>query len=288
MSTTAVTIGDLTFDVTFDVTFDGPEGGEPVVLLHGWPQDASSWAPVATRLAATGLRTIVPDQRGYSPGARPEGVEHYRTDTLAEDVVAIADALGYETFHLVGHDWGAAVAWVVAARHGDRLRSLTAVSVPHLAAYGEALATDPDAQQRATYIGLLRQPGKAEEVLLENDAARLRAMYGGALSTEAENAYVDRFSQPGAMTGALNWYRAMGADLASTPPVNVPTTFVWGNDDLAIGRYGAERCGNHVTADYRFVEVEDGHWLPDTQTDLLVEEILARTSGWSGSGPEAS
>lgn len=261
---------------TFDVDIDGPEDARPVILLHGWPQDRRSWRAVTERLNEVGLRTIVPDQRGYSPGARPEGVEHYTTAALADDVVAIADALGIERFDLVGHDWGAAVAWVVAGAHPDRLRSLTTVSVPHLAAYAEALTQDADAQERATYIGLLRQPGKAEEILLEHDGQRLRAMYQGAVRSEDEDAYVDRFGAPGALTATLNWYRAMGAELSSTPPTTVPTTFVWGTDDLAIGRYGADRCADFVTADYRFVEVDGGHWLPDTQPDLLFTEISAR------------
>lgn len=272
MTLEAVTVGDLTFDVAVDGAPDGP----PILLLHGWPQDRRSWDRVAARLVDAGYRTIAPDQRGYSPGARPEGVEAYRTTTLAEDVIAIADALDLSSFTLVGHDWGAAVAWLVASTHPDRIDGLVAVSVPHLAAYGEALAQDEDAQARATYIGLLRQPGKAEEVLLDGDGARLRSMYQGAVSAADEDAYVDRLSEPGALTATLNWYRAMGPELATTPPTAVPTTFVWGSQDLAIGRYGAERCADHVTGDYRFVEVEAGHWLPDTHPDLLADEILAR------------
>lgn len=270
-----VEVGELTFDV--DVA--GPENGTPVMLLHGWPQDRRSWRGVASRLADEGLRVIVPDQRGYSPGARPLEVSAYRTSVLAQDVVDIAAALGHDRFHLVGHDWGAAVAWVVATAHASHVLSLTAVSVPHLAAYGQALTVDPDQQQRAAYIGLLRQEGRAERVLLEDDAARLRAMYGGDLDPADEQAYAEHFQQPGALTASINWYRAMGPELGSTPDVTVPTTFVWGSDDLALGRYGAERTRDHVTGDYRFVEVPGGHWLPDTHPDLLAQEILARVRG---------
>lgn len=273
MTTHQVTVDG---DLVLDVHVDGPADGRPVVLLHGWPQDARSWRGVAERLHAAGLRTIAPDQRGYSPGARPAGVAAYATTTLADDVVAMASALGIAEFDLVGHDWGAAVAWVLATRHADRIRTLTAVSVPHLAAYGEALAVDEDAQTRGTYIGLLRQPGKAEEVLLEHDGARLRAMYQGAVDRADEDAYIDRLSEPGALTATLNWYRAMGPELSATPHVTVPTTFIWGADDLAIGRYGAERCGDHVDADYRFVEVAGGHWLPDTHPDLVAAEVESR------------
>src|SRR5690349_7295349 len=130
-----VAVGDL----TFDVRTDGPEDGVPTLLLHGFPETSASWTAVVPRLTEAGLRIVAPDQRGYSPGARPEGVEHYAIDRLAADVVGVADAQGWDTFHLVGHDWGAAVAWYVAAHHSDRLRSLTALSVPHLAAYNRAL-----------------------------------------------------------------------------------------------------------------------------------------------------
>lgn len=268
--TTPVHVHDLTFDVRDDGT------GDPVILLHGWPESSRSWQGVVERLMPSGLRLVRPDQRGYSPGARPTEVSAYGTDVLADDVLAIADRLGIDDFHLVGHDWGAAVAWHLSAHHPERIRTLTALSVPHLAAYGEALLNDPDAQARAAYIRLLRTPGKAEEVLLADDAARLRAMYQGALPTEDEDAYVAMLSAPGALTATLNWYRAMAGDLRHTPAVSVPTTFVWGADDLAIGRAGAERTADFVTGDYRFVEVDGGHWLLEQETELVASEILRR------------
>lgn len=271
--TTPVTVGDL----TFDVRTLGPQDGRPVVLLHGFPENSLSWSAVAARLADEGLRVIAPDQRGYSPGARPAGVESYTTDALAGDVVGIADALGLETFHLVGHDWGAAVGWVVAAHHAERLRTFTAVSVPHLAAYGAALAGDPDQQQRGSYIELLRQAGRAEDLLLADDARRLRAMYGGIVPDSQVASYVGQLSEPGALTAALSWYRAMRSDLGSLPATTVPTTYVWSDEDMAIGRTGAERCGDFVDADFRFVELTGiSHWIPEEAPDSLAEAILVR------------
>jgi pimeloyl-ACP methyl ester carboxylesterase len=274
--TTPVMVGDL----TFDVRTVGDENGEPVVLLHGFPENSLSWSGVAPLLAGAGLRVIAPDQRGYSPGARPVDVEAYSTDVLADDVVGLADALGIGAFHLVGHDWGAAVSWVTAVRHRERLRTLTAVSVPHLAAYGAALRSDADQQQRASYIGLLRQAGKAEHVLLKDDAQRLRAMYEGHVRPAQVDAYVAQLSEPGALTAALNWYRAMRSDLGSLPPVTVPTTYVWSDQDVAIGRAAAERCGEFVEGDFDYVELNGiSHWIPEQDPDVLAEAILARIAG---------
>jgi len=274
--TTPVAVGEL----TFDVRIAGPEDGTPVVLLHGFPENSRSWTSVVPMLTHAGLRVFAPNQRGYSSGARPLEVSDYTTDVLAGDVVGLADSLGLDGFHLVGHDWGGAVSWVVAAQHGDRLRSLTAVSVPHLAAYGGALQRDPDQQKRASYIGLLRQEGKAEHLLLENDAERLRAMYQGGVPVDQMEDYVALLSEPGALTAALNWYRAMKADLSSLPPVTVPTTYVWSDGDLAIGRVPAEQCAEFVDADYRFVELAGiSHWIPEQAPDALAEAIIARVNG---------
>lgn len=269
-----VDVGDL----TFDVRTTGPQDGEPIILLHGFPETSLSWSAVAGRLAEAGHRVFAPDQRGYSPGARPEGVAAYATDLLIDDVVGLADALGLGTFHVAGHDWGAVVAWLLAAKHPDRVRTLTAVSVPHLAAYNAALRDDPDQQQKAAYIQLFRQPGKAEELLLADAGRRLTAMYGDAVPVALVVRYVAHLAEPGALTAALSWYRAMTSELASTPRIQVPTTYVWGALDMAIGRVPAEACGSFVDGDYRFVELADvGHWVPEQAPDSLAEAIIVRT-----------
>jgi len=268
-----VSIGDL----TFDVRTAGSDDGEPVVLLHGFPQTSLSWSAVAPLLADAGFRVVAPDQRGYSPDARPPRVSDYAMEHLVGDVLGLADALGLDAFHLVGHDWGASLAWIVAARHAARLRSLTAVSVPHLAAYNAALQADPDQQERSSYIRLMREEGKAEDVLLEDDGRRLRAMYDGKIPATHVDAYVDFFLDRPALTAALAWYRAMTAALADTPAVSVPTTFVWSDGDWAIGRTSAEACGQHVTGPFRFVELNGvSHWIPEEAPDALAAAILER------------
>lgn len=262
---------------TIDLRVDGPADGEPVILLHGFPQTSRSWGDVAQALVEAGLRVIAPDQRGYSPGARPIGVENYTGELLADDVSLIADAFGIDTFHLVGHDWGASIAWVTAVRHADRIDSLTAVSVPHLAAFGRSLQTSTDQQQKSSYIQLFRVPGKAEEVLLADNAERLIGMYQGKASADDVAAYVELLEQPGALTAALNYYRAMTAKLSELPAVTTPTTYVWSTGDMALGREGAEQCGDYVDADYEFVELPDvTHWIPDEVPEALAEAILRR------------
>lgn len=272
-STYEIPVGDL----TFDVLISGPDDGIPLVALHGFPESAASWGKVTPLLTAAGYRVIAPNQRGYSAGARPEGVDAYKIEHLVADVVGLLDALGLSDAHLVGHDWGSAVAWQVAGRHPNRIRSLTAISVPHPTAFGWALREDEDQKQRSSYIGLLRQEGKAEEVLSEDNFRRLRAMFDGQIDPEFADEHIRVLSGEGALTGALNWYRAMTRDFGDIDRTTVPTTYVWSTGDTALGRAGAERCGEFVDAPYEFVVLEGGsHWIPEERAEELAEAILAR------------
>jgi pimeloyl-ACP methyl ester carboxylesterase len=267
-------------DLTFDVRVDGPEDGRPVLLLHGFPETALSWAAVTPLLTEAGLRTYAPDQLGYSPGARPAEVGAYAMPNLAQVTADLMTALDIPRADVVGHDWGANVAWTLAAWHADRVRSLTAVSVPHPAAYTIGYRVDPEQKERSAYIRLFWQGGKAEEVLLAEDARRLRRMLRGEDDTgvpaEAIDEYVAVLSAPGALTAALNWYRAMSSDVR-VDKVPVPTTYVWSDGDVAIGRTAAEACADFVTGDYRFVELPGvTHWIPEQAPDRLAAAILER------------
>ena len=267
-----VDVGDL----TFDVRADGPDDGRPVLLLHGFPQTSASWAAVTPRLAEAGLRTYAVDQLGYSPGARPAEVEAYALANLAQVTADLMTAMDVPRADVVGHDWGANVAWALAAWHEDRVRSLTAVSVPHPTAFTMAFRSDPEQKERSAYIRLFWQQGKAEEVLLADDARRLRRMFGDAVPAEAVDEYVAVLSAPGALTAALNWYRAMSSG-SPVDPVAVPTTYVWSDDDVAIGRRAAEGCADQVTGDYRFVELAGvSHWIPEQAPEPLAIAILDR------------
>ena len=265
--------------LVFDVLLAGPDDGIPVVLLHGFPQTSLSWAAVVDRLDGAGLRLVVPDQRGYSPGARPTDIRAYGVDRLVGDVLAVADALAGPRFHLVGHDWGASLAWHLAAHQPERVATLTALSVPHLAAFGWALAHDPEQQALSAYLTEFRRPGKVEAELLADDAHRLREIYDGVVPDADVEAYV-ALLRGGALTPALAWYRAMGRELAATPPVRVPTTYLWGERDRATSTAAAHRCGDFVEADYRFVALPGRtHWLPDEVPDEVAAAVLARVTG---------
>jgi len=274
-----VDVGDL----TFDVRAEGPADGIPILLLHGFPETSLSWSAVMPLLATAGLRCYAPDQLGYSPGARPAEVGAYAMPSLAQVTADLMTALDLPTAHVVGHDWGANVAWTLGAWHPDRVRTLTAVSVPHPAAYTAAFRADPEQKERSAYIRLFWQEGKAEEVLLADGARRLRRMLGAEAETgipaEAVDQYVAVLSAPGALTAALNWYRAMSSG-PRVDPVGVPTTYVWSDGDVAIGRTAAEACADFVTGDYRFVQLPGvTHWIPEQAPGQLATAIIARIGG---------
>ncbi|MEU8844555.1 alpha/beta hydrolase [Streptomyces roseus] len=257
----------------------GPPDGEKVLLLHGFPQFAESWSDQLIALGRAGYRAMAVDQRGYARGARPEAVGEYTTGRLVGDARAFARAFGGdEPFHLVGHDWGGAVAWNLAAFHPQQVASVTVLSTPHPRALHEALRTDPDQARRSAYILEFQKPGGvAEAALLAHGGQALRRIYGDALPPGLVEAYVARFGEPGALTAALNWYRALTESPAPPAgPVRVPTLYVWGDRDQALGRTAAERTGAWIDGEYRF-EVLPGadHWLPDAHADAVDPLLLS-------------
>jgi pimeloyl-ACP methyl ester carboxylesterase len=260
----------------FDLAEQGPADGRPVLLLHGFPQTHRAFDALAARLLAgrTPARLLAPDQRGYSPGARPTDPSAYALPALAADVLGLLDAAGVEHADVVGHDWGALVGWYLAAHHPDRVRTLTAVSVPHPAALAEALGRSTEQRKMSEYVRLFRDPEKASRVLLEDGARRLRALYR-PLSEAAAAPHLEVLAEPAALTAALRWYQATklsaGVDL---PAVEVPVAYVWSTADLAIGRAAAESCVEHVAGPYRFVELEGvSHWIPDEAPDALAAAL---------------
>jgi pimeloyl-ACP methyl ester carboxylesterase len=261
--------------LTFDVFVDGPETGAPVLLLHGFPQDHREFDLLLPRLHAAGLRTYALDQRGYSPGARPAGVDAYRLTEPLADAVAVLDALALESAHVVGHDWGAQVGWMLAGLHPERVRTLTAISVPHPRALRLAMRVRPTQRARFAYFAVFRTP-VAERLLLAGGAAGLKAMLR-PLGDRAAG-YVAAMREPGRLTGALNWYRgASGADAGGVAVITVPTTYVWSDRDGVVARTAVLRTRDWVEADYELVVLRGvSHWVPEQAPEALADAILRR------------
>jgi pimeloyl-ACP methyl ester carboxylesterase len=274
--------------LTFDVEQAGPADGPLVLLLHGFPQTADSWRHTLPALGAAGCHAVAPDQRGYSPGARPDPGElaNYATERLVGDVLDVADALAgsRSRFHLVGHDWGGQVAWRTAMAHPDRLLTLTVLSRPHPAAFAAAMqGGDPGQAQRSRHHRAFLDRSTADR-LLEDGARRLRRTLAdqGVPSSSIEE-YLSVLGERSALDAALAWYRAAAGNLGSTEGGNavaVPTLYVWGDADATVGRVAAEGTAAFVSAPYRFVELAGvGHFatdqVPERVTDLLLAHLAA-------------
>jgi pimeloyl-ACP methyl ester carboxylesterase len=264
-------------NLVFDVRDAGPPDGPVVVLLHGFPQHNDSWNAVIDRLTEQGYRCLAPNQRGYSPGARPSRRRDYRISELVADVGALIDASGAPRVHLVGHDWGAAVAWAAAAETPDRLITVSPVSVPHPAAFIKSFATSRQSLA-SWYMYLFQLPRIPEWLLTRRNGALVSTMLqrSGQIPAAAERD-AQAMNEPGALTAAINWYRAMA--LANPRGINqkvsVPTMYVWSDQDTALLPKGARDTARYVNGEYRF-EVLPGvsHWIPDEQPDKLADLLL--------------
>ncbi len=264
-------------DLVFDILDDGPIDGPPVVLLHGFPQRATAWELVAPLLHDKGFRTIAPDQRGYSPRARPPRRRDYRLGELAGDVIALVDALGVDRVDLVGHDWGGSAAWAAAARHPDRVRTLTAISTPHPAAFVQAM---PRGQLlRSWYMAFFALPAVPEFLLARSFRPGSTALGRMGLPERFSSRLHDDIVASGALPGALNWYRGMPFSLRGerVPPVAVPTTFVWSDHDAYLGWPAARLTAGWVRAPYEFRVIRGAdHWLPEKNPSDVAAAIIDR------------
>lgn len=263
---------------SFDAIAAGPTDGRPVLLLHGFPQSALAWKHYVAELGDRGFHAVAPDARGYSPGVRPQQPEAYGMSDLVGDVLAIADALEWDRFDLVGHDWGGAVAWYTAAGHPERLRTLTVVSTPHPAAWEEAKRTDEDQQRRSQYQQDWRTPG-TDSRMLANNAEFLRRVYQGKAPADHVEEYVRRLSEPGALNAALHYYRADRPD-AEVGEIDVPTLYVWSTGDAAVGATAALATEKWVSGPYSFERLDEvTHWIPEEVPEVLTSLILNHLNG---------
>jgi pimeloyl-ACP methyl ester carboxylesterase len=283
-----IPIGDL----VFRARVAGPADGTGVILLHGFPETAAMWEPLVEALGAAGYRAIAFDQRGYSPGARPEELQAYDPSRIAEDVFDVAAAAGFDRFHLVGHDWGCVIGWKIVLERPERIRSWSALSIPlpgSLDRGGELPA----------YVRFFQMPWLPEAFFGFGGRAMLhRRVLPEEMSDEQRNDYEAVFSEPGALRAGFNWYRAMGrafqTSLPSDRSVTTPTLFLWGSSDFFVTPDVLDAMAGHMKGPYEARGFPASHWLIEERPDDVipavvdfVEGIDAATDGDEAAEPAA-
>ena len=271
----------------FDVGVDGRVGAPLVLLLHGFSESFHMWRPQLTALAAAGYRAVAPSQRGYSPGARPPTMDpaNYQMDRLVDDAINLVAASGYaeRRFHLVGHDWGASIAWDIADRYPDRLASLTVLSRPHPNAFNRALRMpDGDQARRSQHHKAFLEPDAGPR-LLANDARWLRErLANSGVPAAAIEQHLSVLGNASAMEAALTWYRARGAIRSPIGVIRVPVLSIWGDADDTVGRAAAAGTGDFVSGPYRFEVLPGvGHFAADQAPDRVNELLLAHLAKYT-------
>ena len=261
------------------------EAGDPghplLILLHGFPEFWWAWRKQLTPLADAGFHVVVPDMRGYNLSAKPQQVSDYRLDTLAADVAALGAAYGAERFHLVGHDWGAVVAWWVAALTPERLHRVVVIAGPHPDVWSRQALTHPTQAMRSTYVAFFQLPWLPEATLGGLDFAGLRTMMQASaradtFETGALDVYAEAWRQPGALTAMLHYYRALRQRPAGGEPARItpPTLILWGGEDSFLERHVAE-AGLALCDNGRLVVVDGAsHWLHLERSDRINAELI--------------
>jgi pimeloyl-ACP methyl ester carboxylesterase len=266
---------------TFTTDVAGPAGGDLVLLLHGFPESRHSWRAALPALAKAGYRAVAPDQRGYSPGARPDpkDLSNYAFDKLITDVIDIADASGAagRRFHLVGHDWGGQVSWGVAGRHPDRLASLAILSRPHPSSFRRALLKeDGDQKHRSRHHRKFLEP-ETGSMLLEENARRLRRnLASQGVPESAIEEHLSVLGNPDALEAALAWYRSNKGLAADIGTIQVPTLYIWGDADATVGANAANGTKEFVGAAFGMEVLPGvGHFIMDQAPAKAVDLLLA-------------
>jgi pimeloyl-ACP methyl ester carboxylesterase len=259
----------------------GPDDGPLVVLLHGFPEFWYGWHDQLRPLANAGYRVVVPDQRGYNLSDKPDGVDAYHLDELAADVVGLVDALGAETAYLVGHDWGAAVAWWVALHHPERVEKLCVANVPHPHVFSRSLRRHWDQRLRSWYVLFFQLPVVPEllsrfhgwDVLVRT---MRRTSLPGTFTVADFERYREAWNQPGAFRAMVNWYRAIvrARPRPRQTRVTVPTLVIWGAQDQFL-RKSMARESVDLCDDGRLMLCEDAtHWVHHEEPVRVAEAIV--------------
>jgi len=281
-----------TGEVRLAVAEAGDPAGEPVVLLHGFPELSHSWRHQLPALAEAGYHAVAPDLRGYGDSDRPAGVEAYAAPKLVGDVAGLIRALGHERAHVVGHDWGGSLAWGLAGNMPQTVRSLTILNAPQGPVSARLRREDPRQQAMSWYMLLFQFAGVAETWLSADDFANLRAFVfdtaaPGTFAPEDRRVFVEALSRDGALTAALNYYRANMPpaswlrDPPDPPPIPVPTMIIWGEADTNMHPLLLERSAATVTGPLRVERLPGvSHWVqqevPDRVNELLLDFLGAQ------------
>ncbi|MEL6063737.1 alpha/beta fold hydrolase [Methylobacterium sp. DCY52] len=267
-------------DLGLHVAEAGPDSGVPTILLHGFPEFWYGWRHQIGPLAASGLRVVAPDQRGYGLSDKPDGLDAYHLDRLAGDVIALANSCGFPTVRLVGHDWGGLVAWWAASLYPERIERLAILNAPHPGIVGDYMRHHPGQWLRSTYVGLFQIPGLPERLLTADRCRVLRRALTttsrpGAFAAADLDRYVAAWLQPGAMTGMLNWYRALVRLPRANPPrVRMPTLILWGRQDTAL-QAGLAEASLTLCDDGRIRWYDHAsHWLAHEEPDAVNADLI--------------
>jgi len=256
-------IKKITFrDLEFDCRVSGNEQNELIILLHGFPETSFMWQKLMDKLASLGFYCLAPDMRGYSKNACPKGIKNYTLKKLGQDILNLADAVGKNKFHLIGHDWGAGIGWYVVYNHPDRILSWTGLSVPHSRAFSKAIVLDKDQQKKSRYIKWFLVPLLPEISIRKNDFQKFKRLWKHSSPEEVEN-YLSVFRRKKSLTAALNYYRAnIGRGKNERiGDIKSPTLFIWGKNDFAIGPFAVENGHKYMKGAYTYVALNGGHWL---------------------------
>jgi pimeloyl-ACP methyl ester carboxylesterase len=264
--------------LSFDVTDSGPADGPVVVALHGFPENRTSWDVMTPLLTAAGYRVLAPDQRGYSPRARPKRRRDYKMLELVEDIVALVDASGAEKVHLVGHDWGGGVAWAFASLHPERLHTVTSLTTPHPRAMAASMVRSSQLLH-SWYMLFFQLPVLPEMGFTRMEKQNRQALSRSGLNDDAIDRYVKPLSERGAARGPINWYRGLPLSRPLRGKIVVPALYVYATKDMFLGRTAADLTAKYVEAPYRY-EVLDGatHWLPEQNADTVAQLVIEHAS----------
>ncbi len=248
--------------------------GENVVLLHGFPESSIMWEHVMDSLASKGYRVLAFDQRGYSPGARPTNVTDYQVDKLSNDVISVANTVGFDRFHLVGHDWGAVVGWNSVIQYPDKIITFTALSIPHLGAFFDGVVNDTLQAKRSGYFKFFQKKYLPEFMFTYAGQKTMKKMLA-AMPNHQKNEYLSIWSEPGAFTAALNWYRAMDVESYSKSgtyekEIIRPTLFIWGTHDQVITESVVKSQAKYMKSSFKSIALATGHNIvQNNESDLL-------------------